>query len=167
MYKDYKSGGSVITERLYIDIKQDFKNKKKRYYLPASKLLAPGQDAATYISSKHLHQPLPQISLVSTYKMVTDPETISNFLSEQREAAPEDLQQSFLTIEDFWDRKLWHQLTGVLVEYFHNPDSASQRLPLFRHFILSFSDKINQLKFVYLGLLAATQCAGRLIPINF
>ena len=109
----------------------------------------------------------PQISLVFTYKMATDPETISNFLSEQREAAPEDLQQSFLTIEDFWDRKLWHQLTGVLVEYFHNPDSASQRLPLFRHFILSFSEKINQLKFVYLGLLAATQCAGRLIPINF
>ena len=24
LYKDYKSGGSVITERLYIDIKQDF-----------------------------------------------------------------------------------------------------------------------------------------------
>ena len=29
MYKEYKSGGSVITERLYIDIKQDFKKKKK------------------------------------------------------------------------------------------------------------------------------------------
>ncbi len=27
LYKDYKTGGSVITERLYIDIKQDFKNK--------------------------------------------------------------------------------------------------------------------------------------------
>lgn len=99
--------------------------------------------------------------------MATDPETISNFLLEQQQAAPEDLQQSFLTIEEFWDRKLWHQLTGVLVEYFHNPDSASQRLPLFRHFILSFSEKINQLKFVYLGLLAATQCAGSVSPSTF
>lgn len=107
----------------------------------------------------------PRDPFFSTYKMATDPETISNFLSEQRESAPEDLQQSFLTIEDFWDRKLWHQLTGVLVDYFHNPDSASQRLPLFRHFILSFSEKINQLKFVYLGLLAATQCAGSFFPI--
>lgn len=96
--------------------------------------------------------------------MATDPETISNFLSEQREAAPEDLQQSLLSIEDFWDRKLWHQLTGVLADYFHSPDSASQRLPLFRHFILSFSEKINQLKFVYLGLLTATQCAGNVSP---
>ena len=89
-----------------------------------------------------------------------DPEVISNFLAEQREAAPEDLQQSFLTIEDYWDRKLWHQLTDVLREYFQNPTSASQRLPLFRRFILSFAEKINQLQFVSLGLSAATQCIG-------
>ncbi|MCJ1457908.1 26S proteasome regulatory subunit [Mycoblastus sanguinarius] len=88
-----------------------------------------------------------------------DPEVVSNFLSEQREAAPEDLQQSFLTIEDYWDRKLWHQLTDVLVEYFNTPASASQRLPLFRNFILSFAEKINQLKFVSLGLLAASRCS--------
>lgn len=91
-----------------------------------------------------------------------DPEVVSNFLSEQRENAPEDLLQSFLTIEDFWDRKLWHQLTDVLVEYFNTAASAQQRLPLFRHFILSFAEKINQLKFVSLGLLAATQCSGSL-----
>ncbi|MCJ1236413.1 26S proteasome regulatory subunit [Varicellaria rhodocarpa] len=88
-----------------------------------------------------------------------DSEVISNFLGEQREDAPEDLQQSFLTIEDYWDRKLWHQLTDVLVEYFQNPMSASQRLPLFRKFILSFAEKISQLKFVSLGLSAATQCS--------
>ena len=89
-----------------------------------------------------------------------DPEKVSNFLKEQLETAPEDLQQSLLTIEDYWDRKLWHQLTDILVEYFSTPASAAQRLPLFREFILSFSDKINQLKFVSLGLLAATQCSG-------
>ncbi|KAL8713961.1 MAG: hypothetical protein Q9220_002107, partial [cf. Caloplaca sp. 1 TL-2023] len=88
-----------------------------------------------------------------------DPEVVSNFLSEQRENAPEDLQPSFLTIEDYWDRKLWHQLTEVLVEFFNSDASAPQRLPLFRHFILSFSEKINQLQFISLGLLAATQCS--------
>lgn len=96
-----------------------------------------------------------------------DPEVISKFLDEQREAAPEDLQQSFLTIEDYWERKLWHQLTDVLVEYFNTPASASQRLPLFRHFILSFAEKINQLKFVSLGLLTATQCSGLEIPKGY
>ena len=89
-----------------------------------------------------------------------DPEVISNFLSEQREVAPEDLQARFLTIEDYWDRKLWHQLTDVLVDYFNDPASASQQLSLFQRFILGFSEKINQLKFVALGLLAARECSG-------
>ena len=93
-----------------------------------------------------------------------DPEGISNFLSEQREAAPEELQQSFLTIEDYWERKLWHQLTDVLLEYFQSPASSSQRLPLFRQFVMTFAEKINQLKFVSLGLLTATQCSGLAIP---
>ena len=89
-----------------------------------------------------------------------DPEVVANFLGSLREEIPEDLQQSFLEIEDFWDRKLWHQLTEVLLNYFQNPQSAPQRLPLFSKFILSFADKINQLKFVSLGLSAATQCSG-------
>lgn len=93
--------------------------------------------------------------------MNMDPEKVQEFLSEQREAAPEELQQSFLNIEDYWDRKLWHQLTETLIEYFNTPASASQRLPLFRKFILSFAEKINHLKFVTLGLLAATQCQGQ------
>ena len=89
-----------------------------------------------------------------------DPEVVQRFLDQQREQTPEDLQQDFLNIEDYWDRKLWHQLTGLLVNYFNNPASSPQRLTLFKHFVLSFSDKINQLKFVALGLAAATQCEG-------
>lgn len=29
--RDYKSGGSIITEKLYIDVKQELKKKKKNY----------------------------------------------------------------------------------------------------------------------------------------
>ena len=90
-----------------------------------------------------------------------DPEIVQRFLDEQREAAPEELQQDFLNIEDYWERKLWHQLTDTLVGYFNNQASAPQRLPLFKHFILNLSEKINQLRFVALGLAAATQCQGR------
>ena len=93
-----------------------------------------------------------------------DPEFVQRFLDEQREVAAEELQQDFLNIEDFWDRKLWHQLTDVLISYFQHPASSPQRLPLFKRFILSFSDKINQLKFVALGLAAATQCQGKSDP---
>ena len=90
-----------------------------------------------------------------------DPEVVSNFLSEQREAAPEELQANFLQIEDYWDRKLWHQLTDVLLEYFASDDSSTQRVALFKRFILGFAEKINQIKFVALGHAAATQCQGQ------
>lgn len=85
---------------------------------------------------------------------------IPDFLAEQRDQAPSEAQALFIDFEDFWERKLWHQLTNALVDYFRSPESAPQRLPIFKSFILSFADRINQLKFVTLGLLASTQCSG-------
>ncbi|KAL1956211.1 hypothetical protein VTO42DRAFT_7558 [Malbranchea cinnamomea] len=83
---------------------------------------------------------------------------IPEFLAELREEALAESHALFLSFEDFWERKLWHQLTNALIEYFCLPESAPQRLALFKQFILSFADKINQLKFVTLGLMASTQC---------
>ncbi|GAB7356369.1 hypothetical protein MBLNU459_g7153t1 [Dothideomycetes sp. NU459] len=87
-----------------------------------------------------------------------DVDTIPNLLAEQRDAAPDDLQHYFLDFEDFWERKLWHELTNVLVDFFHQDQSAPQRLPLYNTFIKSFAEKINQLKLVTLGLSTASQC---------
>ncbi|KAF2971944.1 hypothetical protein GQX73_g1593 [Xylaria multiplex] len=85
-------------------------------------------------------------------------DTIADFLADQRDEAPEELQGLIIQFEDFWERKLWHQLTDLLIEFFANPKSEPQRLPFFKVFILKFADKINQLKLVDLGLKAATQC---------
>ena len=98
--------------------------------------------------------------------MTMDPEKVQEFLSGQQDSTPESLQDSFLKIEDLWDRKLWHQLTEALVEYFNDPASGPQRLPFFQKFILSFAEKMNQLKFVTLGLLAATECHGKRRPMR-
>ncbi|BDD55631.1 26S proteasome regulatory subunit [Monascus purpureus] len=86
-------------------------------------------------------------------------EKISDFLADQLQQAPPQLQAAFLTFEDYWERKLWHQLTNALIDFFRLPESAPQRLPIFKSFILSFADKINQLKFVSLGLMASTECS--------
>lgn len=88
-----------------------------------------------------------------------DPEVIADHLQTQRDDAPAYLQHYFLTFEDYWERKLWHELTDVLVEFFNKPESASQRLPLFKTFVVSFSEKISQLRLVIIGLLAASQCS--------
>ncbi|OKL61081.1 hypothetical protein UA08_03793 [Talaromyces atroroseus] len=84
---------------------------------------------------------------------------IPDFLADQRDQAPSEAQALFLDFEDYWERKLWHQLTNALVDFFRSPGSAPQRLPIFKSFILSFADRINQLNFVSLGLLASTQCS--------
>ncbi|KAI9822895.1 MAG: 26S proteasome regulatory subunit [Thelocarpon impressellum] len=85
-------------------------------------------------------------------------DTIPDFLAEQRDAAPADLQPLFMSFEDYWERRLWHQLTEALVECFNQADSAPQRIPLYKTFVSSFADKINQLRLVTLGLSAASQC---------
>lgn len=86
-----------------------------------------------------------------------DTDTIPNLLGDQRDQAPDDQQHYFIEFEDYWERKLWHELTDKLVEYFDTPESAKQRIPLFETFIKSFANKINQLKLVELGLNAASQ----------
>ncbi|MCJ1324630.1 26S proteasome regulatory subunit [Thelotrema lepadinum] len=87
--------------------------------------------------------------------MSYDPEKTAQLLADLRSNAPEEFQQTLIDIEDNWDQKLWHQLTDVLVNFFSNPDTAPVRKGLFQKFISTFADKINQLKYVYLGLLVA------------
>lgn len=87
-------------------------------------------------------------------------DAIPEFLAQQRDKAPEELQHVVLGFEDLWERKLWHQLTDSLGEFFSHPGSAPQRLDFYNVFILKFADKINQLKLVDLGLKAARQCPG-------
>ncbi|KAI0389012.1 hypothetical protein F5Y17DRAFT_158748 [Xylariaceae sp. FL0594] len=94
-------------------------------------------------------------------------DTIADFLAEQRDQAPEDLQGTIIQFEDYWERKLWHQLTDLLIEFFANPESEPQRLQFYKVFISKFADKINQLKLVDLGLKAATQCRDNRERLTF
>lgn len=95
--------------------------------------------------------------------MDIDPKPVPEFLTQQRdEVAPPSLQPLFLDFEDYWERKLWHQLTEALLQFFEHPDSIPQRIPIYKNFVLTFSDKINQLKLVTLGLSASRQCSGPL-----
>ncbi|CCF44550.1 PCI domain-containing protein [Colletotrichum higginsianum] len=85
-------------------------------------------------------------------------DAIPDFLAEQRDEAPEELQHLVLDFENYWERKLWHQLTDALSQFFSHPGSKPQRLSFYKVFILKFADKINQLKLVDLALKAATEC---------
>ncbi|KAM7196303.1 hypothetical protein V8F33_006212 [Rhypophila sp. PSN 637] len=94
-------------------------------------------------------------------------DAIPDFLAEQRDAAPEDLQGLVIEFETLWERKLWHQLTNLLIQFFNHPGSAPQRLQFYKVFVLKFADKINQLKLVDLALKAATQCTSNAERLAF
>lgn len=91
-----------------------------------------------------------------------DPEQIPIVLEKEQEKAPPEAQNEYyLEFETLWERKLWHELTDLLLKYFKLPESASQRSGLFKGFIRAFDDKINQLKLVNLGLLTAETEGGK------
>jgi len=96
-----------------------------------------------------------------------NPDTIPDFLAEQGELTPDDLQGLVLQFENYWERKLWHQLTESLLEFFQDPQSAPQRLPFYKVFILRFADKINQLKLVELALAAANEVKDNQERLSF
>ncbi|EHA50076.1 hypothetical protein MCOR27_004026 [Pyricularia oryzae] len=83
-------------------------------------------------------------------------DTVADFLADQRDDAPEELQPLILKFEDYWERKLWHQLTEASLEFFDHPISRPARLHFYKVFVAKFADKINQLKLVDIALKAAT-----------
>ncbi|TGZ80184.1 hypothetical protein EX30DRAFT_320506 [Ascodesmis nigricans] len=91
--------------------------------------------------------------------MEIDKKPVPEYLENERDNnTPVELQQFFLDFQEFWERRLWHQLTNSLDDFFKNPLSVPQRLSLFQNFVMQFADKINKLKLVEFGLAASQQC---------
>lgn len=113
-----------------------------------------------HLETSHTLSTITRTSPHSFRSATMDVDKIPNYLDEQREAAPEDLQHYFLSFHDFWERKLWHELTDQLMAYFDDPQSGPQRISMYNTFIKTFADKISKLKLVHLGTLAAAECKG-------
>lgn len=96
--------------------------------------------------------------------MENDQTLVRIFLAEESERVPEKLQILFLDFETLWERRLWHQLTEKLLEFFADPESAPHRLAIYEKFVLSFWTKINALKLVELALSASSQIQGMKCP---
>ncbi|KAK9454777.1 hypothetical protein V1511DRAFT_500945 [Dipodascopsis uninucleata] len=92
---------------------------------------------------------------------------VPTILSTLREEAPADLAGAFYSMEDLWERRLWHQLTDLLVEFFKNPESAPLRMRVYTQFVGCFESRINQLKLVLLGLSTAETCTDRSEALDF
>ncbi len=89
-----------------------------------------------------------------------DPLTTLITLREEIEPTDDaELIGAFYKLEDLYERKLWYQLSELLEnDVYKNKHSEVIRLRLFENFIMSFGDKLNQLKLVQFLLLSMDQC---------
>lgn len=92
---------------------------------------------------------------------------VTAFLASQKVLMTDDLQKMVLTMEDLWERRLWKQLTDTLIDFFENSKSSSFRMNIFKFFVGSFSENINKLKLVMLGLSASEQCESNIEALEF
>lgn len=54
--------------------------------------------------------------------------------------------------------RLWHQLTGLLLQFFQRDESGPFRMEVYEQFVLRFYERINPLNFVTIALAVSTQC---------
>lgn len=88
-------------------------------------------------------------SVSKTIDTMEDAGTVLTTLRELVEEKDAELAGSLYTLEDYYERKLWYQLSDLLKrEVYKNPNSKSIQLKLYDNFIRTFSRKINQLQLV-------------------
>lgn len=92
---------------------------------------------------------------------------IPSFLQGKVETAPEALQGYFLQFEDTWERKLWKQVTDLLIEFYAATESKGYRIDVYNSFISTFAKHINQLKLVSFGIAAANQYENQEDALTF
>ncbi|KAI8352077.1 hypothetical protein BD560DRAFT_409073 [Blakeslea trispora] len=82
---------------------------------------------------------------------------VVSFLSQEKQKVPSQLQHYYSSFEDLYERKLWHQLTQLILDLFEEPESAPFQVRLFQSFVAEWEDKINKLSLVSIALQAAKQ----------
>ncbi|KAI8097699.1 uncharacterized protein BX664DRAFT_293380 [Halteromyces radiatus] len=92
---------------------------------------------------------------------------VPKFLNEERQKAPSQLQHYFTTFEDLHERKLWHQLTQQILEFFKQPESGPFQVPIYQQFVAEWENKINRLSLVTIALQAAAQFKDAQESVDF
>ncbi|KAF6745602.1 hypothetical protein DFP72DRAFT_925597 [Ephemerocybe angulata] len=77
---------------------------------------------------------------------------LDEFIGTALSATPAELHPYFNDFRTLYTRKLWHQLTNKLFEFFDLPAARPYRVDVFEQFVRDFESKINQLKLVEMGV---------------
>jgi len=73
------------------------------------------------------------------------------FLSEMKESSGSDLSAQWVKVEEFYNKKLWHQLTVLLQSIIKEPSMQDKLITLYQEFIVDFEARLDPLSLVLIG----------------
>ncbi|KAF9016310.1 hypothetical protein BDZ89DRAFT_1022829 [Hymenopellis radicata] len=82
---------------------------------------------------------------------------LDEFIAAALSGTPAGLHPFFESFRTLYTRKLWHQLTLKLFEFFATPTSAPYRVDVFTRFVRDFEGRLNQLRLVEMGVKVARE----------
>ncbi|TFY77377.1 hypothetical protein EWM64_g6637 [Hericium alpestre] len=77
---------------------------------------------------------------------------VDEYLTTALSATPPELHPYFQAFQELHSRKLWHQLTVKLLEFFAHPLALNIRVDVFNRFVRDFEPRLNPLRLVEMGV---------------
>ncbi|KAF4623062.1 hypothetical protein D9613_002313 [Agrocybe pediades] len=102
------------------------------------------------------------MSLPEPPKLVLD-----KFIAEAIAATPAELHPFFESFKTLYTRKLWHQLTQKLFQFFEHPAAQRFRVDVFHRFVRDFETKLNPLRVAEMGVKVAKDIENPKIHLEF
>ncbi|RDB18179.1 putative 26S proteasome regulatory subunit rpn9 [Hypsizygus marmoreus] len=92
---------------------------------------------------------------------------LDEFVATALSGTPAELHPYFESFRTLHTRKLWHQLTQKLFQFFDDPLSKPYRVDVFERFVRDFESKINQLRLVEMGVKVSKEIDNPQTHITF
>ncbi|KAI0035539.1 hypothetical protein K488DRAFT_43074 [Vararia minispora EC-137] len=92
---------------------------------------------------------------------------VEGYLTTALSSTPQELHQFFQSFLELHSRKLWHQLTLKLAEFFDYPLAKPFRVEVFSRFIRDFEEKLNALRLVEMGVIVSEDITNPVSHLEF
>ncbi|TFK26919.1 proteasome 26S subunit [Coprinopsis marcescibilis] len=92
---------------------------------------------------------------------------LDEFIGTALSATPSELHPYFESFRTLYTRKLWHQLTLKLFQFFDEPLARPYRVDVFERFVRDFETRINQLRLVELAVKVSKDIDNPQTHLNF
>ncbi|KAF8259091.1 hypothetical protein EI94DRAFT_1774019 [Lactarius quietus] len=91
-------------------------------------------------------------SSVSSDKQKRPKLNVDEYLTTAISATPSELHPFFESFQSLYSRKLWHQLTQKVDEFFDHPLAKLYRVDVYTRFVRDFEERLNPLRLAEMGI---------------